>query len=158
VRNLRSIAWTPGARYALAVVALALFGLLSMHGWGTHAGMHVETSQSPDHVALVHGDGHASAAEAPHPSQVAGSAGAMDADAVGCKGDCSGSGSGSGGGIGLVGLCLAALGGLVLALALLLLRRCIPLLGTMLPSVRHPVLLSRDRDPPDLLRLCVIRC
>jgi hypothetical protein len=40
VRNLRSIAWAPGARYALVVAAVALLGLLSMHGWGTHAGMH----------------------------------------------------------------------------------------------------------------------
>jgi hypothetical protein len=156
VRNLRSIAGTPGARYVLVVAALALFGLLSMHGWGTHAGMHTETSHSPGQVAGLHGDDHGSLLATAHGGQVAGDAVAMDADTVACGDGCGG--SGSDGGMGLVGLCLAVLGGLVLAFALLLLRRCIPLLRTMLPTFRHPVLLSRERDPPDLLRLCVIRC
>lgn len=155
--NLRGITGTSRARYALVVAALALFGLLSMHGWGTHAGMHAEISHSPSHVALPHGDDHASVLASSHPSQVAGEAAASDADAVSCDNGCDG--SGSGGGMGLAGLCLAVLGGLLLlGLALLLLRRWFLMSRTMLPTFRHPILLSRDRDPPDLLRLCVIRC
>ena len=156
VRNLRSIAGTSRARYALVVAALALFGLLSMHGWGTHAGMHADTSHSSAHVALPLGDNHVSVLATWHRGQAAGDAAAMDADPVACADGCGG--SGSDGGMGLVGLCLAVLSGLVLAFTLLLLRRCIPLLRTMLPTFRHPVLLSRERAPPDLLRLCVIRC
>ena len=156
VRNLRNIAGTSRARYALGVAALALFGLLSMHGWGTHAGMHAETSHSPAHGALPHDHDHASVLTTSHPGQVASEAAAMEADKVGCDNGCDG--SGSGGGMGMVGLCLAVLGGLVLGLALMLLRRRIPLLRTMLPTFHHPILLSRERDPPDLLRLCVIRC
>lgn len=139
------------------VAALALFGLLSMHGWGTHAGMHAEASHSLSHVALLHGDDHASVHATSHGGQqAAGDAAAVDADTVSCDNGCGG--SGSDGGMGLVGLCLAVLGGLVLAFALLLMRRCIPLLRTMLPTFQHPILLSRERDPPELLRLCVIRC
>ncbi|PWN04965.1 hypothetical protein DJ010_01575 [Nocardioides silvaticus] len=156
MKDLRSIAGSSRARYALVVAALALFGLLSMHGWGTHAGMHAESSHSPAHVALLHGDDHVSVLATSHSGQVPGDAAAMDADAVSCDDGCDG--SGSGGGMGMIGLCMAVLGGLVLGLALLLLRRCIPLMRTMLPALQHPILLSRERDPPDLLRLCVIRC
>ncbi|MFC5730933.1 MULTISPECIES: DUF6153 family protein [Nocardioides] len=156
MRNLRSIAGTSRAPYALVVAALALFGLLSMHGWGTHAGMHAETSHSPAHIALPHGDDHTSVLATSHRGQAVGDAAAMNTDTVSCDNGCGG--SGSDGGLGLVGLCLAVLGGLVLAFTLLLLRGCIPLLRTMLPTFQHPILLSRERDPPDLLRLCVIRC
>lgn len=156
VRNLRDIAGTSRARYALVVAALALFGLLSMHGWGTHAAMHAEASHSPAHGALPHDEDHASVLTTSHPGQVASEAAAMDADAVGCDNGCDE--PGPGGGMGLVGLCLAVLGGLVLGLALLVLRRRIRLLRAMLPTFQHPVLLSRERDPPSLLRLCVIRC
>lgn len=155
VRNRQGITGTPTARYALVVAVLALFGLLSMHGWGTHAGMHHEASHSPTHVALLHND-HTSVLAAPHIGREASDAAAMDADRVSCDDNCGGSGSGSG--MGPVGLCLAILGGLLLALGLLLLRRCIPLLRTRLPMARHLILLSRERDPPDLFRLCVIRC
>jgi len=156
VRSLRRIVGTSRARYALVVAALALFGLLSMHGWGTHAGVHAGASHSPAHIALPHGDDHAAVLATSHGGQVAGDAAATDADTVNCENGCGG--SGSHGAMGLVGLCLAVLGGLVLALALLLLRRYIPLLRTMLPTFRHPVLLGHECDPPDLLRLCVIRC
>ena len=155
VRNLRSITGTPRARYALVVAALALFGLLSMHGWGTHAGMHAETSHSTTHAALLHHD-HAAVLAAPYSGQEAGDTAAVATDTVSCDDDCGGSGSGSG--MGLAGLCLAILGGLVLAVALLVLRRCIPRFRSLMPVFRHPLLLGRERDPPDLLRLCVIRC
>lgn len=153
VRDLRTIARMPGARYALVVACLALFGLLSMHGWGTHAGMHAETSHAPSHVALVHSDAHAATPDTPRH----GRATPTSDYAASCDNTC-GDG-GSDGGMGLAGLCLAVLGGvLAAAFALLLLWRCFPLLRTMLATFRHPVLLGRDRDPPDLLRLCVIRC
>lgn len=154
MRNLRSLAGTPRARYALVVAAMALFGLLSMHGWGTHAGMHAETSHAPAHVAQPHGDDHTSVPASSHGGQGAGDVTVTDAHLVNCDHDC----GGSEGGMSLVGLCLAILGGIVLTLALLLLRRCTPLLRTVLPAFQHPVLLSRERDPPDLLRLCVNRC
>jgi Family of unknown function (DUF6153) len=139
-----------------AAVAFVIFGLLAMHGWGTHAGMHTGTNHSPAHVALPLGDDHASVLTISHGGQAAGDTVAMDADPAGCHDGCGG--AGSEGGMGLVALCLAILCGLVLAFALLLVRRCIPLLRTMLPAFPRPVLLSRERDPPDLLRLCVIRC
>lgn len=40
MRDVRAPAGSGGARYALAAVAVALFGLLSMHGWGSHTGAH----------------------------------------------------------------------------------------------------------------------
>lgn len=124
--------------------------------------MHAEMSRSPAHVALPHDDEHASVTltsiltSISHGALAAGDAAALEADTVGCDNGCGG--SASDGGMGLVGLCLAVLGGLVLAFALLLVRRCVPLSRTMLPTIQHPILLSRERDPPDLLRLCVIRC
>jgi hypothetical protein len=157
VRHLRSIAGAAGTRYGFLVAALALVGLLSMHGWGTHAGMHAETGHAPAHAVLVHSEAHASAPDATHHRDAAGAAAAAPKDAATCDtcGD-----DGSDGGMDLMGLCFAVLGGiLAAALALLLLRRrCLPLLRTVVPAFRHPVLLSRDRDPPDLVRLCVIRC
>lgn len=155
--NLRSIAGHLAARFVLVVAAVALFGLLSMHGWGTHAGMHPEVGHAPTHVASLNDNAHvreAGATQRTHTAAETTSQGRISATA--CDDDCGGSDLDVG--IGLLGLCLAVLGGLMLALALLLLRRCIPLLRTMRPAYRYPALLSRDRDPPDLLRLCVIRC
>ncbi len=153
MRFFRSIAGAPGTRYAVLVATLALFGLLSMHGWGTHAGMHAEASHAPAHVVVVHSDAHASPPGVAHHGGGAAGSGAREAACDTCGDD------GSDGGMGLIGLCLAVLGGvLASALALMLLRGWPLLLRTMLPTFRQPVLLSRDRDPPDLLRLCVIRC
>lgn len=157
VRHLRSISGAPGTRSALlAVATVALFGLLSMHGWDTHAGLHADTGHAPAHVVAAHSVAHASAGAPAHDGETTGAADAVTMDAATCDtcGD-----DGSGDSMGLMGLCLAVLGGvLAAALALLLIGRRLPVLRTMLPTFRHPVLLSRDRDPPDLLRLCVIRC
>lgn len=60
--------------------------------------------------------------------------------------------------IGAMALCLAILGGLVLGTLLLLGRRLLPAPIALLPTWQLPVSLTRDRDPPDLHRLCVIRC
>jgi hypothetical protein len=148
VQNFRSITGAAGARHALLVAALALFGLLSMHGWGTHADMHPETSHNAAHAPALMGAGS-------HHAGTPGSATVDGNDDAGCD-DCSGFESGSG--MGLIALCLAVLGAFVLALVLLLLRRGVRLLRAPEPVWRTIALLSRDRDPPDLLRLCVITC
>jgi len=148
VQNLRGITGAAGKRHALLVAVLALFGLLSMHGWGTHAGMHPEPSHNATH-ALTPMDAVSHHAGTTDSATVAG-----HDDAV-CN-ECNGSGSGSG--MELIVLCLAVLGTFVLALVLLLLRRGVRLLSATEPVWRPIALFSRDRDPPDLLRLCVIRC
>jgi hypothetical protein len=154
VRNVRSIATAPGARYALIVVALALFALLSMHGWGIHAGAHADGGHRPIQIVAAHADAHGepSAAGSDPVHQAA------DGAAAGqnCRGACGDGAPGSG--TGVLGLCLAVLGGLILGLALLLLCGGVRVLRATMPTWRHPVLLGRDRDPPDLLRLCVVRC
>jgi len=40
MRDVRTATRAPGARLALVAVAVALFDLMSMHGWGTHTGAH----------------------------------------------------------------------------------------------------------------------
>lgn len=155
VGKLRSTPGASRARYAIVVAALALFGLLSMHGWGTHAGMHTETSHSPAQIAPSQDDGHPDVLAAPHHNSLVSGAAPTYSETVSCDDGCGASGSGTG----LLGLCLAILGGLlVLAVALLVLRRCMPLLRTIRPTFRNPVPMSRDRDPPDIFRFCVIRC
>jgi hypothetical protein len=146
----------PRTGATFACVAFVLFGLVAMHGWGTHAGMHTPTSRSPAHVTPLEGDALASVLTTSHGGEPPRDAAALGADLASCDDGCGA--PGSDGGMGLVALCLAILGGLVLAFALLLLRRCVPLLRTMLSAFHHLVPLSRDRDPPDLLRLCVNRC
>lgn len=150
MRDRRSISGARGARYVLVVAALALFGLLSMHGWGTHAGTHGESGHAPTLVA-VHGKGHhtthADSSIAPVAAAAVG-----DANPAACDGGCGDTGTG------LAGMCLAILSGLVLALAMIARRRRIRLLWAALKAQRYLVSLGREPDPPDLLRLCVIRC
>lgn len=145
MQELRTAAYGRGTRLAFAAVAVALFGLMSMHGWGSHASAHPMGAGSQsvmpvmDHTGVpaptsAAGDG--SDGSAGHPTQVPG---------------------GDEGG-GLLGLCLAILAGLVVGVALTLARRGIPILNSLLPAWPSPVRYRRDRDPPDLLRLCVIRC
>lgn len=135
------------------VAALALFGLLAMHGWGTHAGMHVGMNHGSIPDAPHSAEDHAAGTEKV-PAGLSMRAAALNR-AADCGSACGGSGSAR---IGLIALCLAVLGALGLAVVLLLLRRRIPKPRSMLPTRRRPVIVSRDRDPPDLLRLCVIRC
>ena len=61
-------------------------------------------------------------------------------------------------GAGMVGLCLALLAGLVLGTAFLLARRGIRFPRALLPAWHLPVFIGRDRGPPGLSELCVIRC
>ena len=144
MQGLRS-AQAHGTRLVLAAVAVALFGLLSMHGWGTHAGGAGAHDMSVM-TAGGHQDSQLLAATAGHVES--GSTGAHVSSDVPVDGE----------GGGLLGLCLAVLSGLILALALFLARRGIRLPRSLIPARPSPVLYGRDRDPPDLLRLCVIRC
>lgn len=60
--------------------------------------------------------------------------------------------------IGAMALCLAILVGFLLSALLLHGRSLLPALVALLPTWQLPVSLTRDRDPPDLYRLCIIRC
>jgi len=137
------------ARCALVVVAVALFGLLSMHGWGSHAGMPpagmtADGAHSMVAQALFYIEAHTTESQADTGAGY--HAGAVEVEEP------------SGDGMGLLGLCLAVLGGLLSGLALLLLRRGGWIPRTLLPSWSATAFRGRDRDPPDLLRLGVIRC
>lgn len=140
----------------LAAVALALFGLLSMHGWGSHTPGHT-MAMAPSANATMMGSGHAAdhsemsrttdpASEPNEGKPVSAASASGHEDPGGDQG------------AGLLSLCLAVLGTLLLGIALLLARRGLHVPGWLLPTGPHPVIIGRDRDPPDLLQLCVIRC
>lgn len=154
MRDLRARAGTCGARYALAAVTVALFGLLSMHGWGSHTDAHSMRAAPPSASFLLAasdpgGHGHSGpAANEPDASAqvVAGHPAGMDSDEpVGESG------------AGLLGLCLAVLATLLLGVALLLTRRSVRVPRTLLPAWPSPVFVGQDRDPPGLHVLCVNR-
>lgn len=153
MQYFRTATRTRGARLALAAVAVALFGLLSMHGWGSHAGAHsmgAVPQGTNVMVAAGHGGPHALVEMAGDDSAAAESSG----PAAGHQNQVPGDDAGGD----LLGLCLAILTGLILGFALLMARRRIRILRHLLPTWPNPVLYGRDRDPPDLLQLCVIRC
>jgi hypothetical protein len=130
-----------------------MFGLLSMHGWGTHAGMH-PVGTAPDGVNTMVG-----MAEAGAHGHEGRTANVVDEPLVGPTHRTTGHGDGPGNdAVGMLALCLAVLGGLLWCLTLFLLRRGIPTLRTLLPVWTRPAFPRRDRDPPDLLLLCMIRC
>lgn len=115
---------------AVSVASLALFGLFAMHGWGVHGSGHEAfTSQASE------------ACDAPVTHH-------CPPDPAEPSGD-----------HGLIGLCLAVLGGAAaVALALVAQRRQ----RFFWPAgrLRHVLVPRwiRERDPPDLLALGVIRC
>jgi hypothetical protein len=156
MRKLRAPAGTRGARYALAAVAVTLFGLLSMHGWGSHTGAHSMGATPPSANLMIagsdpvsHGHSGPAASERDTSEQlVAGHPARVDSEEpVGESG------------MGLLGLCLAVLAGLLLlGIALLLTRRRVRIPCTMLPAWQPQLFIGRDRDPPDLHMLSVIRC
>ncbi len=156
MRDLRAPAGTRGARYALAAVAVALFGLLSLHGWGSHTGAHTMGATPPSANIAIAASGPIShdhsgpAASDPVTSEpiVAGHPARMSfEEPVGENG------------AGLLGLCLAVLAGLLLlGIALLLASRGVRIPRTLLPAWQLPQFIARDRDPPSLRMLCVIRC
>lgn len=65
---------------------------------------------------------------------------------------------GSGHGADVLGLCLAVLAALLLGTGLLSARRRVRPPRPFLPTRPPSAATGRDRDPPDRLRLCVIRC
>ncbi len=129
MRDLRAPAGTRGARYALAAVAVALFGLLSI-GPLSHDHSGPAASEPDTSEPIVAG----------HP------VGMSSEEPIGENG------------AGLLGLCLAVLAGLVLGIALLLVRRGVRIPRTLLPAWQPRLFIGRDRDPPSLGMLCVIRC
>lgn len=156
MRDLRAPAGTRGARYALAAVAVALFGLLSMHGWGSHTGAHTMGATSPSANIMIaasgpishdHSGPAASEPDTSEPIDAGHPAGMSSEEPVGENG------------AGLLGLCLAVLAGLLLlGIALLLASRGVRIPRTLLPAWQPPRFIGRDRDPPSLRMLCVIRC
>ncbi|WP_242498270.1 DUF6153 family protein [Nocardioides glacieisoli] len=144
-----------GAPFALAAVAVALFGLLSMHGWGSHTGAHSMGAMPESANVMIAAsdptrhDHSGRAASAPDTSEqiVAGHAAGWDSGEPVSES-----------GAGVLGLCLAVLAGLLLGVALLLARRGVRIPRTLLPAWQPPLFIGRDRDPPDLGMLCVIRC
>jgi hypothetical protein len=129
---------------AVAVWVLVIGGLFAMHGLGghgagTHDGMTMSAVSSADHA------GHAWMAHQADMDEPA--APAVD------------SGADDGGGMGLIILCVAILAAALAVFALVLLRH----LGrrplcTLPRGFLDLVVVGRDPDPPDLLRLSVMRC
>jgi hypothetical protein len=153
--ELRRPASVRGPRYALAAVAIALFGLLSMHGWGSHTGTHSMRAMPESANVMI-------AASDPIWHDHSGrDASAPDISEQIVAGHVAGWDSGepvSESGVGAFGLCLAVLAGLLLGIALLLERRGVRIPRTLQPTWQFPLFIGRDRDPPDLGMLCVIRC
>lgn len=134
----------PTARGGLfrSVLFLVAIGVLGMHGIDTHGA-------SPSHVsAVAHGISPVGAQTLTGPALHV-EAGQV---AVGTPRDADGAGS-------LVGLCMAVLNAALVLLVLLWTRRRVPSLRVWLDrrqTLRLPY--GRDRDPPSLAHLSVMRC
>ena len=151
--KLRTAVWAPGARLAPTVVALALLGLLSMHGWGVHTGVHaIDPGVRVNALVLPKLEG--------APAGVA----IIDAqpslmDAVGDPATHEAKGSEDGGGAdGLLGVCIVILAAVGLGAVLRLVSHSFRPPLSLLPMWSTRVLIGRDPDPPGLSHLCVIRC
>lgn len=132
---------------AAAAWALVIAGLFAMHGLGGHgAGTHAAMTTSVS--STVSQAGHTHMTDGVDMTAAKAAAGEEDAG-----------GGADGRGMGFVMLCLVILAATLTVFGLVLLRhlRRSPL--CTVPRT-HPVLLlvGRDRDPPDLLRLVVMRC
>lgn len=152
MQGLRTATQTRGAHLVLAAVAAALFGLMSMHGWGSHTGAHSmgPVPQSTNvMMAADYGDPHALSTMAGDESVAQGTGIPTTDHQTQAPNDEGGS---------ALGLCLAILTGLVLGFALLMASRGIRIFRNLRPTWPNQVLYARDRDPPDLLQLCVTRC
>lgn len=138
-----------GRRAALIAVAVALFALLSMHGWGTHA---VHPIPRTAEAASTHDHEHGSPPSRSDREPASTDAGPAHASA------------GTGGdiddphGAGALALCLAILAGLLFSVLLLAAGQGIQVPASLLPGQCRPVRSARDRDPPDLIRLGIVRC
>ena len=120
-------------RVAVSVVSLALFGLFAMHGWGVHGSGH--------EIFTSHASPAAQACDAP-------AAHHCPPDPAQSSGD-----------HGLMGLCLAILTGAAFAAIAMLSLQLVRFAGPT-ERLRHELVPRwvRERDPPDLLALGVIRC
>lgn len=126
-------------RGVLLVAALALFGIFAMHGWGTHG-----TTAHADGMPMV-------GVAAPTDSDQ------LAVEACHCA-DTAGAVHESKHTPGMLALCLAVLAGvLAMAVRLFLTRVTWAAVGR-LACAQLPVPTQRDRDPPHLFTLCVIRC
>jgi hypothetical protein len=133
--------WSRRTRTTFAAAVFVLFGLLAMHGWGTHGSNTHEATSAPPVGAMSH----VMVPDTGHPEPGRDQSGLRSDDRPDAGGW-------------LMGLCLAALTALFLGLAFLLARNPVAVPVTMLPPVPPALFRSRDRDPPDLYRLCVMRC
>lgn len=132
MRDLRTQVWAPGARVMLAAVALALFGLLSMHGWGSHAGGHA-MAMAPASSAVSTDSGQAG--DHGHTAMSNPSSNDLDWRPADGPARTGGHEKPDGDpGDSLLGLCLAILCGLLLGLALLSARRGIRIPHWLLPT------------------------
>lgn len=168
MRLTRAATTARGERLALAAVVVALFGLMAMHGWGSHSAPSMPESSSPgmpahtsSHLSFPY-DGPGGGQGRMSVSERSGNTEALPAPTVSTDGSATGAADidvdddehhG-----GLIGICLAILAGFVLAAILRARQQRLPTLPAWLPSWTFPVLIRRDRDPPDPLFLCVVRC
>lgn len=125
-----------------------------MHGWGSHAGAHSLATPPQGANAMV-----ASGASAP--DHAGSSSRVSSSDATISELPAAGRGSDEPGGYagtGLLALCLAVLASLLPTIVLLRVRGGIHLPRGLMYISPHPVHIRRDRDPPDLRKLSIIRC
>ena len=136
-----------------AVWGLLLGGIFAMHGLGTHGtGAHAEMEQP----AMSNASAHMDISGAGHPAHVVPeSESTSSEDLSWVVGEPAGSGSMTG----LMAMCLAILGGVLAGFVALFMRyRCRRPLMRAVRQVHALVIASRDRDPPCLVRLSVMRC
>lgn len=144
---------TTHLRRLLAVAAWVLLigGLFAMHGLGTHgAGAHDGMSTTTE---ATQGHAHHAAMETAVGEQ------APPDNRAGGRDDGTQDGGRGHGGMGLLMLCVVILAAAIAVFTLVLLRHLqrSPLFTTP-RSFLEILVVGRDRDPPDLLRLSVIRC
>lgn len=168
MRLTRAAITASGERFALAAVVVALLGLMSMHGWGSHSAPSMSESSTPSMSAHTSRylsfpyDGPGVGQERMNVSERTRDTDALLATTVSTQSsatraadvDVDEHDSHSG----LIGICLAILAGFALAAILRARQQRLRALPAWLPSWSLPVLVRRDRDPPDPLRLCVLRC
>jgi len=127
----------------LLMLLVTLVGVFAMHGLSDHgASAHTAMAAPADSMSMTHGG--TDDQLAPMSSESVETAGQ---DPTGHSG------------LGLAGLCLAILAAAVLGFTFLR-RRVMTYLSSWSPRVGRPRPRSagRDRDPPDLVRLCIQRC
>lgn len=121
----RTIDTKPRKRVAFAAAGLALFGMLAMHGWGTHGSASDSSTAAPE-MSAVNASTYAVSADDVHVTAVHSEPRSDDPPSHSTW---------------LLGLCLVVLTGLLLGFALPLGRHRVALPDTMLPRFVQPPLL-----------------